>query len=201
MNKRHAHHLWTKIRRVKPVYFFVVAVLSTIICIFALRSNNEQMLKLRTAVYAADKSNGNVELALQKLQSYVTSHMNTNLDSGNGSVYPPIQLQYTYQRALQAQKQATTLNNSQLYTEAQNYCQQQDSSDFSGRNRVPCIEQYVESHGASAPTIPSSLYEFSFISPTWSPDLAGWSMVVAVISGILFVIIFGTSRWLKQYVK
>jgi len=201
MNKRHAHHLWTKVRRLKPIYFFTVAVLSGIICVFALRANNENMVSLRTAVYTADKNNGNVELALQKLQSYVTSHMNTNLDSGNGSVYPPIQLQYTYQRLVQSQKNATSANNAQLYTEAQNYCQQQDSVDFSGRNRVPCIEQYIESHGEQTSTVPASLYEFSFASPAWSPDLAGWSLVVAVLSGILFIVSFGASRWARHNLR
>ena len=92
MNKRRLHHLWTKLRWIKPSYFLVLAVAMTITCVFALRANNEHMIKLRSAVYAADKDNGNVESALEQLQAYVTTHMNTNLDSGNGTVYPPIQL-------------------------------------------------------------------------------------------------------------
>src|ERR1700679_2202908 len=101
MNKRHLHHLWTKIRWIKPTYVLVIAAVLSVTCIFALRANNEHMIKLRNSVYSADKNDGNVEAALQNLQSYVTSHMNTNLVSGNGTVYPPIQLKYTYQRILQ----------------------------------------------------------------------------------------------------
>jgi preprotein translocase subunit SecF len=200
MNKRRLHHLWTKLRWIKPSYFLVVAFAMTLICIFALRANNEHMIKLRSAVYAADKSNGNVEPALEQLQAYVTTHMNTNLDSGNGTVYPPIQLKYTYQRLLQAQSQAAAAANTQLYTQAQTYCQQQDPVDFSGRNRVPCIEQYVQTHDTQLTAIPAALYEFSFISPSWSSDLAGWSLLAAILSGVLFIISILALWWFEHYV-
>jgi hypothetical protein len=200
MNKRRLHHLWTKVRWIKPGYFLIIAVISTVVCISALRSNNEHMIVLRSAVYAADKNNDNVQGALEHLQAYVTTHMNTNLDTGNGTVYPPIQLTYTYQRILQAQSETAATDNTQLYTEAQTYCQQQDSVDFSGRNRVPCIEQYVETHDTQLPTIPAALYEFSFASPTWSPDLAGWSLLLAGLSGVLFVGALLAKRWFHHYV-
>ena len=191
--------MWTKFRKIKPGYFLVIAVISAVVCIFALRANNEHMIKLRSAVYAADKSNSNVQPALQRLQAYVTSHMNTNLDTGNGTVYPPIQLKYTYQRILQSQSESAATTNTQLYTEAQTYCQQQDSVDFSGRNRVPCIEQYVETHDAQLASVPAALYEFSFASPSWSPDLAGWSMLPAGLSGLLFIVTLLADQWFRHY--
>lgn len=201
MNKRRLHHLWTKIRLIKLSYILILAVICSVICIVALRANNEHMIKLRNAVYAADKDNGDVETALQNLQAYVTTHMNTNLDSGNGTVYPPIQLKYTYQRLLQAESQSAVNANAGLYTAAQTYCQQEDSVDFSGRNRVPCIEQYVETHDAQLPTVPAALYEFSFVSPTWSPDIAGWSLLLAVLSWILFIIVLTTDRWFRHHIN
>jgi len=200
MNKRHWHHIWTKFRRIKPWYFLSVALLSTVICVFALRANNEHMIKLRNAVYAADRNNGNVQGALQALQAYVTAHMNTNLSAGPNAVYPPIQLVYTYDRLVTAQSNALAQTNTQLYTEAQQYCQQQDPTDFSGHNRVPCIEQYVQSHGVKLAAIPDALYKFDFITPTWSPDLAGWSLLVASITGLLFVASFIVDKWFKQHI-
>jgi hypothetical protein len=199
MNKRYLHHVWTKLRVIKPWYFLVIAVVSTLVCVNALRANNEHMVKLRTAVYAADKNNGDVNGALRSLQAYVTAHMNTNLSSGPDGVYPPIQLKYTYERLVQAQEAGQS--NDQLYTQAQTYCQQQDPTDFSGHNRVPCIEQYVESHGGTQTpvNVPSSLYEFSFISPRWSPDLAGWSLLVAALSWILFIVALAANRWFRHY--
>jgi hypothetical protein len=200
MNKRYLHHVWTRLRAVKPWYFLIVAVISTAVCVLALRANNEHMVELRAAVYTADQNDAGVSGALQNLQSYVTAHMNTNLSSGPNAVYPPIQLKNTYDRLVQAQE--ANQSGDALYTQAQQYCEQQDPVDFSGHNRVPCIEQYVESHGGTSTpaNIPSALYEFSFISPRWSPDLAGWSLLVAVFSWLLFILAFAVNRWFKHYV-
>lgn len=200
MNKRHLHHIWTKIRPVKTSYLLGLFIVSGVICVFALRSNNLTMIKLRNNVYTADQENGNVEGALEKLRAYVGAHMNTNLDTGNGSVYPPIQLKYTYER-LEAAQQTDSANNSQLYTDAENYCQQLDSSAFSGRSRVPCVENYVATHGVSAQAIPPDLYEFDFVSAWWSPDLAGWSLVATIVIGIAAALRFIAGIWFKKVLK
>ncbi len=192
--------LMKSLRRQLPWYFLVLAVLSSVICVAALRANNEHMSKLRNDVYAADKNNGNVKGSLQTLQAYVTTHMNTNLSAGPDPVYPPIQLKYTYDRLVQAQSDAAAASNTQLYTDAQNYCQTQIPTGFSGRGRVPCIEQYVQSHDTSLPTIPDALYKFDFVSPTWSPDLAGWSLLVAILAWALFVITFAAQK-LSRHLK
>lgn len=190
MNKEYWHHLWTTwIRPVHISYIAVALAASVIVCVGALRANNVEMGKLRDAVYSADKDNKDVSGALQNLQRFVTSHMNTNLAAASGSVYPPIQLKYTYQRLQSAANQAAAQANGGLYTQAQAYCEQQNSRDFSGRNRVPCIEQYVSSHGgAQAKTIPDSMYKFNFASPSWSPDLAGWSLVISFVFLALLIV-------------
>ncbi|HSW85308.1 MAG TPA: hypothetical protein VLF79_01675 [Candidatus Saccharimonadales bacterium] len=185
---------------IKPWYFLILALIFGLICIVALRANNQQMIKLRDVVYSADKDNGDVQTALNNLQIYVTSHMNTNLSTGT-SVYPPIQLKYTYDRLVQAQQNSgINATNTQLYTDAQTFCQAQNSVDFSGHNRVPCIEQYVQAHGGAVTTpnqaqIPDSLYKFSFATPTWSPDLAGWTLLATIISFILFIVTLAISKW------
>ena len=190
-------NLFTAIKKVRPIYFLYIAILFFLIGLFALRANNEHMLKLRNAVYAADKQNSNVTQALQNLQAYVTHHMNTSLSSGSGSVYPPIQLKYTYERLLASESDNVASSNTQLYTQAQIYCQAQIPTGFSGRYRVPCIEQYIESHDASLPTIPTSLYEFDFVSPSWSPDLAGWSLLISALSLTAFIVGFGLTKLYK----
>lgn len=187
MNKRKLHHEWRTIRHVRPWYFLALTVVCATVCAFALRANNEHMIKLRNAVYTADQNNTNVQGALTTLQAYVTAHMNTDLSAGPDPVYPPIQLKYTYDRLVAAESAAAAQSNTVLYTNAQAYCEQLDPTDFSGHNRVPCIEQYVETHDTLLPTIPDALYKFDFISPTWSPDLAGWSLVATILSALLWV--------------
>lgn len=203
MNKRYLHHLWTQVRRIKPWYFLVLALISGAVCVMALRANNEHMIKLRDAVFKADQNNADVQKPLAQLQAYVTTHMNTNLSAGRNPVYPPIQLQHTYERLAQSQtQQLLEQSNSQLYSQAQSYCEGLNHTDFSGHNRVPCIEQYVQSHGGqqsqTAPAIPKELYEFSFVSPRWSPDLAGWSMLVAIVSVLLAFVTFVVRHWLRR---
>ena len=150
------------------------------------------MIQLRDAVYSADKDNTNVEVALKQLQSYVTSHMNTGLSGGNNAVYPPIQLKYTYDRLVQAESEALAQTNAAFYTSAQKYCEAQNPTGFFGATRIGCVENYLTTHDTQhqLQPIPDALYKFSFISPTWSPDLAGWSLVVAALSAVLFVVTF-----------
>lgn len=172
------------------------------ICVLALRSNNQNMIKLRDVVFAADKSGSDVQKPLQDLQAYVTTHMNTDLSAGKNAVYPPIQLQYTHERLVEQLSQKIAATNSQLYNDAQHYCEQQNPTGFSGRTRVDCVMQYVDSHGTEKiPTVPTDLYKFSFASPRWSPDLAGWSLVLTVVSGFLFVVSLVGQWWLKRVVK
>lgn len=177
-------NLWSKVRWVRPWHFLILALIFGAVCVHALRANNQHMVKLRAAVYSADKQGTDVQKPLQALQAYVTTHMNTSLSAGN-SVYPPIQLQNTYNRLVKAQEQSQ--NSTALYTQAQHHCEQLDPVDFSGHNRVPCIESYVKTHGGKASSpIPPSLYEFSFASPSWSPDLAGWSLLATIFSLLVF---------------
>jgi len=204
MDKRQLHHFWTRIRAIKPWYFLIITVLSAVVCVYGLRANNEHMLKLRDAVYAADKNNGDVQGSLAKLQAYVTAHMNTDLSGGPNAVYPPIQLKYTYDRLVQAESDKLAQQNSQnsqVYTDAQHYCEAKIPTGFSGSYRISCIQSYIASHGITNPVsiapIPDGLYKFDFLSPVWSPDLAGWSFVAAALSALLFVIFFVSDKWLK----
>jgi hypothetical protein len=127
--------------------------------------------------------------------------MNTSLTSGPNSVYPPIQLTYSYDRSTASQAESLQQKNSSLYTEAEDYCQAEVPNGFSGRYRVPCIEQFVTSHGLDQANVPSSLYQFDFISPTWSPDLAGWTLISTFILAILSIVSFAMKVLHKQRSK
>ncbi|HEV2402990.1 MAG TPA: hypothetical protein VGS08_02195 [Candidatus Saccharimonadales bacterium] len=199
MDKRFLHHIWTRIRAIKTIYLASAFVLSAVICLSALRSNNLTMSRLRSEVYTADKNGGNVEAALQTLRTYVGAHMNTALTSGSNSVYPPIQLRYTYQRLLQTAQAQSEAQNGHVYTQAEYYCQQLNPVSFSGRTRVPCVENYVATHGVHLPSIPAALYEFDFVSPKWSPDLAGWSLLVTALLLLATVLRYGLGYWARHW--
>jgi len=170
----------------KPYFWLALLFLvSAVICLGALRHNNTTMVSLRSEVYAADKNNGDVEGALDNLRAYVYAHMNTNLSTGT-NIRPPIQLKYTYQRLVEQAKPLT--NNPQLYIDANNYCQ--------GQVPANCVADYIASHGGvQAKTIPVGLYEFDFISPDWSPDLAGWSLIATIVLAMAAAATFLLSRF------
>ena len=178
--------------------FLVLLLVSVAICVSALRSNNQTMIELRNAVYEADENGENVEEPLNELRQYVYAHMNTDLSSGGNAIKPPIQLKYTYERLQAVEDKRVDKENEAVYTRAQAYCEQQNSSAFSGRSRVPCIEEYVTTHGAKATEIPPALYQYDFISPMWSPDLAGWSLVISAVLFFAFLGSFLIDRMVKS---
>lgn len=195
MDARKLHHVRTRLRPIRPKYFLIAGAVSLAVGVVGMRANYLHMEDLRDKVYTADKNNGDTQKALTDLQHFVTAHMNTNLSTGNNSVYPPIQLKYTYERLQSQQLQAS---NAAVYNDAQKYCEGQDSTDFSGRNRVPCIESYVESHGVTQQEIPDAMYKFDFLSPAWSPDAAGFGLLFALIFFVLAGIIWYVDRQLKR---
>jgi hypothetical protein len=198
MQKRKIHHYLNWLKNIKPVYLAILTIISLFICIYALRANNEHMIKLRAQVYAADQNSGDISGTLRNLQAYVTAHMNTNLSSGPNAVYPPIQLENTYKRLVDQAGQQTSTDNSKLYSDAENYCQTQVPNGFSGRYRIPCIENYVNTHSLKQISIEQALYEFDFISPSWSPDLAGWSLFATIFFAISFLASLIFNWWYKR---
>ena len=201
MDKKFFKKFYKNIQHINIFLLLLVSVISTVICVTSLRNNNVQALKLRDNVNMVDKENGDIEAALRELRTYVASHMNTNLSSGANAIKPPIQLKYRYERLLKAEQDRISTENAQIYTAAQAECEKQFPTGLSGSGRIPCITQYISSRGVQQNAIDASLYKFDFVSPLWSPDLAGWSLIVASVSFALFVIRFGMERWIRAELR
>ena len=185
--------------RIHPWYFLVLVIVFGAISLFALRENNLKMVDYREAVYAADKTGDSVQIetALHNLRKYVVNHMNTSLTSGNNSVYPPIQLKYAYERAQAEQQSKLGQINAGLYSMAQRQCDAENPGE-TGAETIACIERYAAAQGIQLGEIPDALYKFDFMSAKWSPDLAGWSIVLAGISLLAFAV-SAFHHWLKKY--
>lgn len=198
MDKRRLHHYWRYLREIKPWYFLVFVIVFGAIALVSLRHNNERMVELRDAVYAADKNSGDVEGALRELREYVYGHMNTSLATGPNAVHPPIQLKYTYERLQATRQQALGQNNGSLYGQAQQTCNEQGQT-ATAQETINCIDNFMATRGVQLEEVPDALYKFDFISARWSPDLAGWSLLLACISAIGFIM-SGMYHWLmKRY--
>ena len=71
MDKQYFRKLHSFLQRINVYVLVVILVVSTTVCVFALRQNNLQALKLRDAVIAADKDNKDVEGALKELRTFM----------------------------------------------------------------------------------------------------------------------------------
>ncbi len=201
MDKKFFRHFSRILQHIHIVAPLIVAIVMGIVCIFSLRANNLQALKLRDNVIAVDKANGDIEAALRELREFMYGHMNTSLSSGPNAIKPPIQLKYRYERLLEAEQARVSKDNAQIYTDAQTECERQFPVGLSGSGRIPCIKNYIDSKGISQKSIPDSLYKFDFVSPHWSPDLAGWSLVIATIAIAFIVIRVILDRWVKAELR
>jgi len=201
MDKKFFKRFYAQLKLINIWLILVIAVVSGVIFAFSMRHNNVRTLQLRDNVNQVDKDNGDVETALRQLRAYIAAHMNTNLSSGQNTIKPPIQLKYRYDRLVKAEQNRLSSENAKVYTDAQAECEKQFPKGLSGSGRIPCITDYVSSHGVPVTTIADSLYKFDFVSPTWSPDVAGWSLVITSVATALFIIRFGLEKWTKAELR
>lgn len=197
LDKKFFRKLSKFLHRFNVMIPLTIAIIASIVCVFALRANNLRALELRDNVLKVDQQDGDIETALRELRTFIYGHMNTNLSSGPNAIKPPIQLKYRYERLVQAEQDRLSAENSKIYSEAQAECEKRFPKGLSGSGRIPCITEYVASKGITENSIPDSMYKFDFVSPSWSPDLAGWSLVVASVAFAIFVVQLILDRWVK----
>jgi cytoskeletal protein RodZ len=180
MNKKMQPTKRFKLSVLKSWHIFVLAGVFLIVGVFALRQNNFTMIRLREAVTKADQDNGDVEAALQALRKHVYSHMNTDLSSGSNAIKPPIQLKARYERLASAEQERIKQANAKVTADGEAKCSAQHPGAGFNAPRVACVQEYVRTNGSSATSVPDGLYKFDFVSPSWSPDIAGWSLVISI---------------------
>lgn len=187
MNIRKLYYLHRKLAAAKAWYFLIPALIFALFAVQALRSNYSTMVTLREAVYVADQQNGDVETALARLRQHVHGHMNTNLSSGSNAIKPPIQLKARYERLVAAESERIKTLNAQTNAAGEQACSQQFPAAGFNAPRVACIQDYVAANAVKQRSIPDQLYKFDFVSPKWSFDKAGVSILLSVVFIILFV--------------
>jgi hypothetical protein len=182
-DKRRVRRTIKDLQRIKTWQLLVLLILVGFIAATFLRLNNIGMVERRAAVIAADKvgDQDNTIRRLYDLQQYVSAHMNTDLGKG-------VYLESSYQRDSQ-----TALNNASndqnpngnIYEKAQEVCAPRFSHYSTAY--LQCTTSELEKYPAASNLIdavnlpPASAYLHDYESPFWSPDFAGWSVVVCVV--------------------
>ena len=156
-----------------------------------LRLNNIGMADRRDAVKAADSTPGQAvdsaitQNRLYDLQRYVAAHMNT--DTG------PFYLEGQYRRDAQKlvdEAKKSSGSGININAEAEAVCKPKFT--VWSPAYVQCFADELAKYPPSADpvqnvTLPSTeLYRYSFSGPLWSPDFAGWSVVIC---GVIIVMI------------
>lgn len=198
VNKQKLFWLYRQIKIIKPKYFFILALVFLVLGVHGLRQNSLETSRLKNQVIEADEKNGDIETALRNLREHVYSHMNTNLSNGSAAIKPPIQLKNRYEELTEQENRRIAEQNKAIKQKAEDECARQYANSGINRDRVNCIAAYVNDNAVKPNTIPSELYKFDFVSPSWTPDLAGVSLVLSVMSFLLFIFRFSAGVWYKN---
>ena len=190
-----ARQLWL-VQRVKTWQLVIVFVIAAFVAATFLRLNNLGMVERRDAVVQADKRGDERALirSLGALQEHVSSHMNTSLQQG-------VYLQYTYERERDRvlDKASSATNNSnpnaKVYQKASIECRArwQGGVESFRNDYVQCVIDRVKtlqagSEAVTALRLPKAdLYRHDFISPLWSPDFAGFSVLFCLLILVLII--------------
>ena len=175
-----------RIKRLKKPAIWQLALVFIVFALLSatfLRFNNLGMIERRNAVIEADKTGDETVITnkLYDLQSFVSKHMNTDLGQG-------VELTETFKRNqtdnIIATQSAANVN---IYKQANETCQAK-KFQYLGQYRQ-CVYDYLNSVPSGkvvSSTIISDdemrlVYIHNYISPLWSPDLAGFCIFISVI--------------------
>lgn len=179
-----------KLQRIKTWQLIILLIIFGVIAATFLRLNSIGMVQRREAVIAADQVGDEIVVhqRLYDLQHYVSAHMNTSLANG-------VYLEASHSRAIQKWDQARYSNGTggeNIYKKAQEVCAPQFSSW--SQAYIQCTTNELAKYPAadnpdddvSRPSQATFIHNFS--SPLWTPDFAGWSVLLVVLIALLIVI-------------
>ena len=182
------------LQRVKTWQLIVLLIISGFVSATFLRLNNIGMVERREGVLSADRE-GNQETIIKRLydlQRHVSTHMNTDLGRG-------VYLESSYSRDLQnwQSTQYGDVNaNGNIYKKAQEVCAPRFKS-YSAAYLQCTTSELAKYPAAADPASATSkprqeAYIHAFSSPLWSPDFAGWSVILFVVILGLIVVRFAS---------
>lgn len=182
-----------KIEKIRIWQLLILLVILGSMSAWALRQNNLEMLILRDKVVAADIETGDIaKIApyIEDLGSYVLGHMNASLGA-------PLELPGTYNIAVEEARKKVEQSgtaNSAVYASAQTVCEQ---PNVLLTVRAQCIQDYVTTNAVPGTDVeelvfpPKELFSYSFISPLWSADFAGLSVLATAVAGLWVLTLIG----------
>ena len=188
-----------RLSQIKTWQLVVLLIMSGFISATFLRLNNVGMVERRESVENADKAGDivNLQQRLYDLQRYVSTHMNA--DPGK------IALDHTYKQMYdrklkEFEEEIKNQSNNDTVSKVRAVCDARARQGGYGRattqadpRYVSCINEEWEKYPAAkvanlqfeAPS--TEPYYHTFVSPIWSADYAGWSLLVTIFIAMIIV--------------
>jgi hypothetical protein len=100
----------------------------------------------------------------------------------------PVQLSRSYERAKAAETARVTAEREKVTQDGIAFCEGQFAA-----SRLTVRSQCIADYGAANPvqperTIVVDLYRYDFVSPIWTPDRAGWLVLVSIVLVTILVL-------------
>lgn len=190
VNKKQVRRNIKQLQRVKTWQLVILLILMGFVSATFLRLNNIGMVERRAAIVAADEAGvDRITLGrLYDLQRYVSAHMNTDMGKG-------VYLEAAYKRDVQtayANASNDSNPNGNIYKKAQEVCAPQFTHYSYAYLQCTTGELAKYPEGSSlisSANLPiSSTYLHVFSSPLWSPDFAGWSLLICVVIFVMIIV-------------
>lgn len=207
LDKRKLQYHLSRMRHIKTWQLLLILFFGILVSATFLRLNNLGMVERREAVVNADEAGDlpAARKALVNLQSYVAGHMNTSLGPHG------VQLANIYNRDLEAALSRVSDSSnpeSAVYQQASIECRArwQGNVESFRNDYVQCVIARVSSlspdEGQPSLSKPNpALYSFNYVSPLWSPDLAGFSVLFCAVILLIILVRFVTKMVLRMLLK
>ncbi len=205
-NKRQVKRSIKQLQHIKTWQLFILLILFAFIAATFLRLDNIGMEQRRDAVTQADKADADpatLQSRLYDLQRYVSSHMNSDM----GTIY----LQNQYSRDTQSAIDSASSDdnpNGNIFLKSQQVCAPKYANlgHYSQAYQQCVIDQLNSYPTASQLTTDLNLpkadaYRYSFVSPLWTPDFAGFSVLICFIIIVMIIARFIGLMILKAILK
>ena len=188
-----------RLSQIKTWQLVILLIMSGFISATFLRLNNVGMVERRESVENADKAGDivNLQQRLYDLQRYVSTHMNA--DPGK------IALDHTYKQMYdrklkEFEEEIKNQSNNDTVSKVRAVCDARARQGGYGRattqadpRYVSCINEEWEKYPAAkvanlqfeAPS--TEPYYHTFVSPIWSADYAGWSLLVTIFIAMIII--------------
>ena len=202
-----------RLSQIKTWQLIILLIMSGFISATFLRLNNVGMVERRESVENADKAGDivNLQQRLYDLQRYVSTHMNA--DPGR------IALDHTYKQMYdrklkEFEEEIKNRSNNDTVSKVRAVCDARAQQGGYGRfttqadpRYINCINEEWEKYPAAkvanlqfeAPS--TEPYYHTFVSPIWSADYAGWSLLVTIFIAMIIVMRLVVLGMLKLMIR